>query len=144
MCRSTVPDSRKVLTHQHHIFRKTGTARKQNKTGMVAYLGGAHPPCGYYHHTSQHHNINIQNPSWGLWCGVTDPPHISKGFSETETHKEKPPRLMCRKMLTICRKNLLKWVVSISRDYRFCFEKVPRVRKIEGLFRRANLILRPA
>jgi len=33
------PDSGKVLTHHDHILRKTGT-RMQNKTGMVAYLGG--------------------------------------------------------------------------------------------------------
>jgi len=42
MGRSTIPDSGKILTHQHHIFRKTGTGRTQSMTGMVAYLGGVH------------------------------------------------------------------------------------------------------
>jgi hypothetical protein len=46
--------------------------------------------------------------------------------------------------------NPLKWVLSISRDYWFYFEKVPqnsnseRARRIERLFPRANLVLRPA
>jgi len=42
MGRSTVPESGEILTHQHHIFRKIGTARTQGKTGMVVYLGGVH------------------------------------------------------------------------------------------------------
>jgi len=36
---------KEVLIHQHHIFRKIGTARTQSKTGMVAYLGSVHIVC---------------------------------------------------------------------------------------------------
>jgi len=42
---STVPEPGEVLTHQHYIFRKTGTAWAQSKTDMVAYLGGVHTFC---------------------------------------------------------------------------------------------------
>ena len=42
MSRSTIPESGEVLTHYHHILRKTGTAHTQSKTGMTAYLGVVH------------------------------------------------------------------------------------------------------
>jgi len=44
---STVPDFGEVQTHYHHIFRKTGTARTQSKTGMVTVtnLGDVHTIC---------------------------------------------------------------------------------------------------
>jgi len=42
MGKCTVPDSEEVLTHQHHILRKMGTAHTQRKTGMRADLGGVH------------------------------------------------------------------------------------------------------
>ena len=56
----------------------------------------------------------------------------------------------CSKILRIRRKFFMKWVLSISRDYWFYFEKVSqnsnseRVRRIKRLFLRADLILRPA
>jgi len=76
--------------------------------------------------------------------------NIWTALFETEPLKEKPPRLTCSKIPRSWRNNPLKWVLSISRDYWFHFEKVPQnsnsegVRRIERLFSWANLVLRPA
>ena len=37
----TVPHSREILAHPHHIFSKTGAVQTQRKKGILAYLGGA-------------------------------------------------------------------------------------------------------
>ena len=61
MGRSTVPDSGEILTHQHHIFRKIGTARTQGKMSMVVYLGGvAHPPRRYRLLTITCHKYHVK------------------------------------------------------------------------------------
>ena len=70
MGRSTVPDSGEILTQQHQKFRKRGTARIQSKTGMTAYLDGAHPPCGYRHYTF-----------FGFLCNKHQVKHMSKQYS---------------------------------------------------------------
>jgi len=88
--------------------------------------------------------------SLGLWSGFINPPNIWKVLSQKETNKEKTPRLKCIKMPRIWRTNPLKWVVSISWVYWVYFEKFLRIRilgrvwRIERLFLRGNLILRPA
>jgi len=37
-----VPEAGEVLTHDHHMFKKTDTSCCQINLGMVAYLGGDH------------------------------------------------------------------------------------------------------
>jgi len=64
--------------------------------------------------------------SLGLWSEFINPPNIWTALFEKETYDEKPPRLKSRKMPKIWKKNPLKWVLSISRDYLFYFEKVPQ------------------
>jgi len=63
--RPRVPDLQGVLTHQLNIFRKTGTALTQSKTGRVTYLGSVHPKssCGYRHHTCIRHKHHVKNTS---------------------------------------------------------------------------------
>jgi len=85
----------------------------------------------------------------GLWSGFINPSQQFLGnqyfpqtlaLFEKETSMEKPLRFTCSKIPRIRKKNPLKWVVSISRDYWIYFdiiwksskdsefwEKVPRI-----------------
>jgi len=67
-------------------------------------------------------SLHSPNPNFSVKS--QNPPNNWKAFFEKETYTEKSPRLKYSKMRRNLRKISSKWILSISQDYCFNFEKV--------------------
>ena len=54
-----IPESGEVLTHYHHMFKRTDTTCCQIKMGMVAYLGVDHHMFNKIDMTCQQVNLGM-------------------------------------------------------------------------------------